>query len=241
MKKGLVLGLVLAMAVGCLTACGGKNNADAKGEGVMTYAEYAAAPLDSEVTIETYVQAHQSWWDNTVTMYTQDKEGGYFIYNCACSEEDAAKLVPGTKIKVTGYKSEWSGEVEITDGTFEIEEGSYIAPAEDVTALLGTDSLADHQNKFITCKGMTVEAANDNGDAFMYGWDGSGEEGSDLYFSLSSGGNTYSFTVESYLCDASTEVYQAVKNLQVGDTVDVEGFLYWYEGSQPHVTKVTVK
>ena len=41
--------------------------------------------------------------------------------------------------------------------------------------------------------------------------------------------------MESYLCGADTDVYKAVKNLKVGDTVDLEGFLYWYEGVQsPH-------
>ncbi|MBO7634607.1 MAG: hypothetical protein J6S72_09575, partial [Lachnospiraceae bacterium] len=92
-----------------------------KGEGVMTYAEYAAAALDTQVVVETYVQAKQSWWDNKATVYTQDADGAYFLYSMACSQEDFDKLVPGTKIKVTGYKSEWSGEVEITDATFEIE------------------------------------------------------------------------------------------------------------------------
>ena len=29
--------------------------------------------------------------------------------------------------------------------------------------------------------------------------------------------------------------------LKVGDTVDLEGFLYWYEGVNPHITSVTVK
>ena len=29
---------------------------------VMTYAEYAAAELDTPVVIDCYVQAHQSWW-----------------------------------------------------------------------------------------------------------------------------------------------------------------------------------
>ena len=81
----------------------------------MTYAEYAAAELNSEVVVETYVQAKQAWWEDKATLYTQDKDGAYFIYELACSEEDYAKLEKGTKIKVTGYKSEWSGEVEITD------------------------------------------------------------------------------------------------------------------------------
>ncbi len=242
MKKLFALCLALTLVLS-LAGCGNSasNDTDAKSEGVMTYAEYVAADLESQVVVETYVQAKQSWWDNKATVYTQDKDGAYFLYNMACSEEDYAKLVPGTKIKVTGYKSEWSGEVEIVDATFEIEDGSYIAEAFDATSLLGTDELINHQNQFVSFKDMTVEAVNDNGDAFMYNWDGSGEDGNDLYFNVSLNGQTYTFTVESYLCDNTTDVYAAVKNLKVGDTVDMEGFLYWYEGVNPHITSVTVK
>ena len=244
MKKITALLLTTVLAVS-LVGCGGtKDTADVKSEGVMTYAEYVAADLDSQVVIETYVQAKQSWWDNQATVYTQDKDGAYFLYNMACSEEDYEKLTPGTKIKVTGYKSEWSGEVEITDATFEIEEGSYIAPAEDITALLGTDELINHQNEFVSFKGMTVEASTDadgNEVPFLYSWDGSGQDGDDLYFNVSLDGETYTFTVESYLCDNTTDVYKTVQSLQVGDTVDMEGFLYWYEGVNPHITSVTVK
>ena len=242
MKKIFAVLLALSM-VFALAACTSGSNEPAaepevdifaKGEGVMTYAEYAAADLDTEVTIETFVQATQSWWDNTITAYTQDNEGAYFLYNMACSEEYAAKLVPGTKIKVTGFKSEWSGEVEIVDATFEIEEGEYIAEATDVTALLGTDEMIQHQNQFVAFKGMTVESEA------IYKWDGSGADGDDLYFQVSKDGQTYTFTVESYLCGAGTEVYEAVKGLKAGDTVDMEGFCYWYEGLNPHITSVTV-
>ena len=56
---------------------------------------------------------------------------------------------PGYEIQVTGYKSEWSGEVEIIDGSFEIIEGDeYIAPPLDVTNMLGTDDLINYQNQF---------------------------------------------------------------------------------------------
>ena len=48
-----------------------------------------------------------------------------------------------------------------------------------------------------------------------------------------------SFTVESYLRGAGTEVYEAVKQLQVGDKIDLVGFLYWYEGPNPHIIGVT--
>jgi uncharacterized protein YcfL len=63
MKKLTALLLAVVMVVG-LTACGSKEDINAKSEGVMTHAEYTAAALDSEVTIEAYVQATQSWWDN---------------------------------------------------------------------------------------------------------------------------------------------------------------------------------
>ena len=217
---------------------------DVKSEGVMTYEEYVAADVDTEVVVETYVQAKQSWWEDKATVYTQDLDGAYFLYNMACSEEDYAKLVPGTKIKVTGYKSEWSGEVEIIDATFEIEEGTYVAPVTDVTELLGKEELIDYQNRFVSFKGMTVEAAGQDADgndvAFLYSYDGSGTDGDDLYFNVSLNGETYTFTVESYLCDNTTEVYNAVKNLTIGDKIDMEGFLYWYNGVNPHITSVTV-
>ena len=254
MKKKLALLLTLSLTFAfsgsalaeetteAATEAATEAETEVKSEGVMTYAEYLAADIDSEVVIETYVQAKQSWWEDKATLYTQDKDGAYFIYNAVCSEADYEKLTPGTKIKVTGYKTEWSGEVEVAEGaTIEIEDGNYVAPVTDVTDLLGKDELIDHQNQFVSFKDMTVEAADDSGAAFLYNWDGSGEDGNDLYFNVSKDGQTYTFTVESYLCDNSTEVYQAVKNLNVGDTVDMEGYLYWYEGVNPHITSLTVK
>lgn len=241
--KRVVAFMLAAMLTMSLVGCGSKpanSGDDAKSEGVMTYAEYMAADVDTQVVIEAYVQAKQSWWEDQATVYAQDKDGAYFLYNMACSQEDYDKLVQGTKIKVTGYKSEWSGEIEIIDATFEIEDGSYIAKTLDVTDLLGTDDLIKHQNEFVAFSGMTVEDSGD-GAAYLYKWDGSGSDGDDLYFKVSLNGQTYSFTVESYLCDNTTDVYAAVKNLKVGDVIDMEGFLYWYEGVNPHITSVTVK
>ncbi len=244
MKKILVLMLALVLALS-VAACGGggskpaENQGDVKGEGVMTYAEYAAAELDTQVVVETYVQGKQSWWEDKATLYTQDKDGGYFIYNCACSQADYDKLVPGQKIKVTGYKSEWSGEIEIVDATLEIEEGNYIAEPFNATSYLASDNLINHQNQKVSFKDLTVVAADDDGCAFLYKWDGSGQEGDDLYFNVSRDDVVYTFTVESYLCDKDSDVYKAVQALNVGDKIDVEGFLYWYEGVQPHVTSVT--
>lgn len=241
MKKriALLLAMTMTAAVG-VTAFA--EEVEEKSEGVMTHEEYVAADVDAEVVIETYVQGKQSWWEDKATVYTQDKDGAYFLYDMACPEEDYEKLEVGTKIKVTGYKAEWAGEVEVVDATFEILDGEYIAEALDVTDLLGKDELIEHQNEFVSFKGMTVEASKDadgNEAAYLYSWDGSGQEGDDLYFNVSLNGETYTFTVESYLCDSTTDVYKAVKELEVGDVIDMEGFLYWYEGVNPHITAVT--
>ena len=205
---------------------------------VIDHAAYAAADLDTEVLIETTVQATQSWWDDKITVYAQSEDGAYFIYNMKCSQEDAAKLVPGTKIKVKGFKAEWSGEVEITDATFEFIDGEgYKAEAVDVTDLLGKDELIAHQNELVAFKGMTVEAYDENGAAFAY--KNAENKTDDLYFKVSKDGVTYDFCVEFYLCGQDTEVYKAVEALNVGDVIDLEGFLYWYNGANPHITKVT--
>ena len=210
---------------------------------VMTYEEYAAAELDTPVLVETYVQAKQSWYEGAATVYTQSEDGAYFLYNMPCTEEEYEKLTEGTKIKVAGYKSEYAGEVEIIDTIFEIEDGSFTAEAADVTELLGTDELEEHMNQKVAFKGLTIEASiaedSDEEAAFLYSWNGSGQEGDDLYFNASIDGVTYTFTVESYLCDASSDVYKAVQGLKIGDVIDMEGFLYWYEGPNPHITAVT--
>ncbi len=264
MKKALAMVLALGMTLG-LVGCGAAAQkpaeeapaateapaastgteektevAEIKSEGVMTYDEYVAAALDTEVVVEAYVQAKQSWWDNKATVYMQDKDGGYFAYNMTCSEADYEKLVPGTKIKVSGVRTEWSGEIELAEGaTFEIVEGdTYIAPAVDLTDVYGTDDLVKYQNQFFSVKGMTVEAYDESGAAFSYK---TGEANDDIYFKASLNGTTYELCIEYYLTGSDTDVYKACEALKVGDTIDIEGFLYWYEGPNPHVTSITVK
>ncbi len=231
MKK--ILALVLAVLMLTLSAC-----AVAEEVKVMTHEEYAAAELFSEVTIEAYVQGKQSWWNDKATIYLQAEDGAYFVYELPISQEDFDKLVLGTKIRVTGYKSEWSGEVEITDATFEILEAEpWIAEAEDITALLPSEDLILHQNELVAVKGVTVEAYDESGAAFKY--KNEVEKTDDLYFKVSKDGQTYEFCVEFYLCGKDTEVYQAVEALNVGDVIDLEGFLYWYNGANLQATKLT--
>ncbi len=247
MKKILCLLLIFVLTFG-LVACSqpdnnGGNNDGSNGDGgngdggstpvVMSYAEYMAAPIDSEVTVEAYVQAHQSWWSNKITVYAADEDGAYFFYNMVCSEEDAAKLVPGTKIRVSGVKTSYQGEIELAEGcTFEFaadETDTYIAPAVDLSDKLGTSDVINYQN----------QRANFGRLILVNKEYKNGEPGDDIYLTFSNGKMEFSFCVEVYLTGTESEVYQAAVALNVNDVVDVEGFVYWYAGMNPHVTKLT--
>ena len=226
----LLLAAILCFSMLALTACGGAD--------IMSYEEFMAAPVDSVCTVETNIQAWQGWWNNKLTAYFQDNEGGaYFAYEMACTEEQAALLTKGARVRITGTKAEYAGEIEFY-GTvsFEYVEGgkSYVATATDVTALLdNAEELIKHQNKLVSFKGVTVTAIDFKGGA---------ETQDDIYVTVKlADGEEHQFCVEKYLTGPETEVYQTCANLQAGDVVDIEGFLYWYNGVNTHVTACVVK
>ncbi len=231
MKKFLAL---LLAVICCLAVVACDTNKPEEDPDVLTHAEYMAAELDSKVVIKAYVQATQSWWENKITAYLQDKDGAYFAYEMACTEEDAKKLVPGTLIRVEGKKIEWSGEVEIGEATFTFVEGGdkYIAEAKDLTSILTNETeLIKHQNELAIFKGLTIDKITYKND----------EPGDDIYVDVKLGDKTYSFCVERYLTDPDTDVYKAFASLKAGDKVDITGFVYWYNGVNTHITAVEKK
>ena len=203
---------------------------------VMTYAEYAAAELDTPVVIDCYVQANQGWWFDSdaghgkLTVYAADADGAYFLYELNVAEEDAAKFTPGTKIRVTGYKGMWDGQVEVMDGTYEFVEGdTYVAEPIDGNALLGSADMINYMNQLASFKGMTLESKtykNDGGD--------------DIWLSFSNNGVSCSFTVEVYLTGTDSDVYTTVDAMEIGDVADIEAFLYWYQDAADcHIISIT--
>ena len=198
----------------------------------VDYAGYVAAEIDTKLIVEAYVQATQAWWDGKITVYAADQDGAYFIYEMACTEDEAKLLTPGVKIRVTGVKGEWSGEVEIMDATFVIvdEADTYVAEVFDATELLGTDDLIKHQNEKAAFKGLTIKK-------IAYKNDQPGD-GNDIYVTVTKGEADYDFCVEAYLTDPDTDVYKAFAELKEGDVIDVEGFIYWYNGVNTHITSV---
>ena len=248
MKK-LVSVLMMALAVSfAFAGCGKTTGADTKkGEGVMTYSEYVAAAVDSEVVVETYIQDRQGWWENNgvgnATFYTQDAEGGYFLYNMPCTEaEYNEKLLPGAKIKVTGYKSEWAGEVEIVDAKWELLDGNYLANGVDLTNIIDKEEVSKYMNMAAVVNDLTVVAQADGTSGYYYNWDNSGESGDDIYFTCqTANGGTVTFCIESYLRGPHTAVYSAAEGLKPGDKISVNCYVYYYEGPQPHVIDFSVK
>ena len=219
--------LVLALSV---ISCGVDPNK--KSEGTMTYAEYNAAALDSQVVIEGFVQAKQAWWSNKGTFYLQDGEGAYFIYELPCTEEEYNKMTVGTKLKITGVKTAWAGEVEIVDATFEILADEWVAEAEDVTSIMANEAeLIKKQNCLVKYTDLTVKSVSYKNNT----------PGDDIYVSFTKGDAEYNFCVEFYLNGSDEAFYNSFAALNAGDVVDVEGFLYWYNGNNTHITKVTKK
>lgn len=242
------------------------NDPSKKGEGILTYEEYLKTPSDGsiQVVIEGYVQGCQSYLNGAI-LYVQDPDGAYFVYcdgngkDVNLSENDYAKIIKntnydegwtgladGVKVKVTGNKSENNDEVMITNSTVEVLDGEkWVAEPVEVTNLLGKDKLIDYQNQKVKFIGLRVEPSIDqdgNEVAFLYNYDGSGskESNSDLYFNVSYNDSVYNFCVESNLTYEGSDVYSTVESLNIGDYIDVEAFLYWYKGANPHVYNISV-
>lgn len=201
---------------------------------VMTFEEFVNAEVDTEVTVEFAIQGTQTYseeYGNT-SVYGADENGGYFVYRWACTAEDAAKMTPGTWVRVTGFKAEFAGQLEIMDvSAYEfIEKEAYTAERTDVTALLGTEELAAYMTMPVAVEGATVKAMEYK----------NGEEGNDIYLTVTVGEADYDFCVETDLTNSETDVYKTVAGLKEGDVIAIEAYLYWYEGPNPHVTAVTV-
>lgn len=196
-----------------------------------TYADFVAAANDTELELLMSVQAHESWWDGKVTVYAQDDNGGYLVYEMLADEATANALTPGTLIRVKGYKSEWSGEIELVDATCEIIVGAYdgkVYDAEDLTSLIGNnDELAKHMNAKAAFKNLTVvsyDAMTSDSDGYLNVTDANG--------------TAITFVVRRYLTPEGSDVANAVAALAAGDVIDLTSFLYWYEGPQARIIEV---
>ncbi len=217
----------------------------AKSEGTKTYAEYLAAAKGDVVTIEAFVQAKADTFEQygNTNLFLADKDGAYYVYRLTIkSADDWAKIKVGTKMKITGVKTDYKGLIElggndeVTPGTYEILDGEYVADAVDITDKIGTDKISDYMCKLVTVKGTVVAK---DGAAFTYKYNGTGAQGDDAYFWFKVGSNdAIQFLVETDIANKDTAVYKAVEAFKDGDAVTLTGFAYWYDGIQLQVTAV---
>jgi len=228
-----------------------KVDPNAKDEGVLTFAQFMALEDGKEATIEGFVQAkydYSTGYNNTC-FYLADGDGAYYVYRWQ-ADADVEKAVAaynkinvGDKIKVTGVKASYHGEVEIKDITAleVVGEDKYVAEIIDISDKLTAEDLINNQNKFVAVKGAEVVASTVDGKEYasLYKYNGTGSQGDDVYFTVKVGEKTYTYLVESDLCNKDTDVYKAAEALKVGDKIDLEGFLYWYDAGQMQVTSIT--
>ena len=209
---------------------------------IMSYAEFLAADMDQPVTIESYLQEKLAWSDGSADLFLQDEEGAYYVYHLACTLDEYEALNIGQKLRISGYKTLFSGELQLTDACFRTVNGFFIAEPADVTEIFESDELYRYLNRRVLFRGLTIEPMFDGTSPFYYGWDNSGsmDNGSDLYFTASCSGMESSFVVKEQLRGTDSETYRTVQSLRVGDTVDLQGILFWYNGSQPFVTSISV-
>lgn len=218
------------------------TNVFTKSAGVMTHAEFNAAEKGADCVVEGFVAAkfaRSEQWQST-NLYLQDAEGGYYIYSLPVTVEQYNSIKVGDKIKVTGQKAEWQGEVEIdgskagAEGTFEIVgTEKFLSKSKDLSSILGNaDELKKHNNEYVYLKGLEIVSIS-----FPKG-DGGDTEVKVKYTPAEGAAVEYTFFVETDLTPNTTETYNTVKGLKAGDKVNLYGFMYIYGGPQLQITKV---
>lgn len=248
MKK-LFMFLFVALLGLSVFACKKEKEPEELESNAISYAEYLNAKDDDPVVIKGYIQAKNvfkvtdaSVDENagTASLYLADRDGAYYVYGVQLKKDEYDKLEIGALVEITGTKASWKGEVEVSNPTLRALGGKkQTFDAKNIDDKL--DKAEDYMNQLVSLKGWEVVGRGEAGDPFTYTWGGGGERGSDLYIDVKKGEQTFTFVVESDLCNENTDVYKAVEALKVGDTIDLEGFAYWYNTLQLQLTKVTKK
>lgn len=204
------------------------------------YYDYISAADDDKIELLMSVQAHEDWNEKygqgVVTVYGQDDNGGYYCHELVTDEMTANAMTEGTLIRVVGYKNTNSnGEVSLVDSSCEIIVGAYdgvVYDAKDITDKLdNTNELKKYMNQKISISDLKVIESSKNNDS----------SDPDIFITAMINDKEISLCVESNLTNVNSDTYQIVENLEVGNIIDVEGFLYWNYGPNPRITTITVK
>jgi len=234
MKKGLKTSLLALSVLGCcfMTSCGGE------GKG---HAEFLAANDNDIVTVETYIQAKfplNAW--GTTNIYAQDKDGGYYVYRYNCDQATFDALTIGQHVSITGTRASWAGEYEFGSSQdtkiTKIDDKKWIAKAQDMTKIVGTDDMVKYQNCFVKFPKSTVVDYDGAGSPIFYK---GGSRGNDIYIKINCAGTVIECCLESDFIAVDSETYLTAESLKVGDVITLQGYLNWYNVPNPHVWSIS--
>ena len=135
-----------------------------------------------------------------------------------CTQEDYDAMTEGTCIQVSGYKAEWSGEIEIMDGQLDqIVGGRHLCGPSPWTppscwALTSWSSIRTRKSPSPgpDC-GSQHRRQRQRGCFPVQLPMAPALRATTCTSTFPTTTQTFSFVVESYLCDSSTEVYKAVE------------------------------
>ena len=208
---------------------------------IMTYEEFMNAEIGSTVTVESNVQAVQKHADGTVSLYLQDADGGaYYVSSMTCTPDQANTFTKGARIIVSGEFALVNDHIEIGGSVrFQMVDGGtkYVAPATEIEyEYYYYHEFANYMNMRVTLDGIVISRIE-----LADGAASAGESDDDIYvFVRLKDGTELCFCVERDLMGPETELYQVCGHLQAGQTVNLEGFLYWYNGAYLHITDCDV-
>ncbi|MBQ9706411.1 MAG: hypothetical protein IJV78_00785, partial [Clostridia bacterium] len=135
---------------------------------LVNWKDYVAAPKDYTLSVQGVVTAMtgKSVGNTYNTIYIQDNDGGYYIYDMA-SDPVADGIKVGMTIKVRGTKDIYSGTHEVKEAVAEIVDQTIktIEPVDYTTIYTNAQSLKQEdlvakQGFLVTIKGVQITGQN---------------------------------------------------------------------------------
>ena len=132
----------------------------------FSFAEYVAAKDDETVVVKGVITAMLSKdgkGNSSNSIYFQDNDGGYYVYNLADDPYTVLGLKEGMTIRATGVRDTYSGTYEVINTTVEILDKNTNVPAPvDFTEIytnaeaLTDAALVGPQSMLVTIKGVEI-------------------------------------------------------------------------------------
>ena len=193
---------------------------------LVNWEDYVAAPIDYTLSVQGVVTAltGKSVGNTYNTIYIQDNDGGYYIYDMA-SDPVADGIKVGMTIKVRGTKDIYSGTHEVKEAVAEIVDQTIktIEPVDYTTIYtnaqsLKAEDLVAKQGFLVTIKGVQITGQNlENG-----------------YFKFKLGDLESYIRISGSVCplskDAQTK-FKADHSSHFGWTANATGVICVYDGA----------